>query len=580
MSPAPKVQLEQGVCRGAASGGGVSFHGIPYAAAPTGELRFAPPQPPPPWPGELDCTSPASLTACPDGQLESRRALFLQLAMRVQGAGAWRRWLAGRATARLHPVPSEDCLRLSLHAPAAALAGGGGEGLPVAVWIDSGGLHHLPAGLFAPPRGHLLVHLRHRTGPLGWFCHPGLGPAEESGNQGLADLVQGLHWVRQNIAAFGGDPQRVVLCGHGLGADSLLQLMVCPQARGLFCAAMAHSPTPVLDLWLAGHGLGLLPSATEAATAFAAVVLREMEVTAASEAEELQKLREAPAELLSALCWGRSSLHAHVDLWGCAAAGAWGLPRPALHGFREGTQAQVPLLIGYGAEDGALSWDLAQTAMPHWRWGAARNYAAPVLLREEFGEECERFHRLYPMLEHGSIPANRELRTDAIYAARAAMFAAAHAAAGAQAHLYRMDGGPGGSFYSAALPLLTGGGLPWVVRPPGPGAEGVRACMDAFVEGGGAVELPAWRPHSAGDPAQMQIDAGRAAEDWACADSPHRHDRFALLGRVSERRLQEAVALLGAKGGAPGKEGGGKGGAQAQKGARDGDSSATSAAPA
>lgn len=198
------------------------FLGVPYAKPPLAELRWAPPQEAEPWDGIRDATAWADQSA-QDTALES-----------VNEGGM-----------------SEDSLYLNITAPKDA------EGLPVMVWLHGGSFailsanskqYNNPEGL--TEKGVVLVTVNHRLGPFGYIAHP-LLTAESgyggSGNYGQMDLVMALEWVRDNIAAFGGDPGNVTLFGQSGGGGKTYSLMNSPQAIGLFHKAIVQSGVAPLD---------------------------------------------------------------------------------------------------------------------------------------------------------------------------------------------------------------------------------------------------------------------------------------------------------------------------------------------
>jgi len=209
---------------GRAPSGAQVWLGIPYAAAPTGERRWRAPRPPAPW-------------------SEARPALRYgpvcpQFASPLSSIDAASGALIG----------DEDCLSLNVFAPAGADAG---AGLPVMVFIHGGGnsigsARPYDGSRFVQEQGVLMVTLNYRLGPLGWFSHAALretaaNPEEASGNFALLDLCLALAWVRDNIAAFGGDPQRVTLFGESAGGRNIYGLLASPLARGLFHGAIIQS---------------------------------------------------------------------------------------------------------------------------------------------------------------------------------------------------------------------------------------------------------------------------------------------------------------------------------------------------
>ncbi|MEU3222349.1 carboxylesterase family protein [Streptomyces sp. NPDC006976] len=213
---APHADTVHGTVRGAHERGVAVFRGIPYAAAPVGPLRFRPPEPPEPW---------AGVRAAVD---------FGPTAPKRPYAPPLDRLLADPS------VPGEDCLNLNVWTPSPDRTG-----LPVLVWIHGGALLHgssvLPLydGTAFARDGVVLVSLNYRLGMEGFGVFP-----DAPANRGLLDQLAALAWVRDNIAAFGGDPDRVTVCGESAGAISLGALLAAPRARGLFRRAVLQSGAP------------------------------------------------------------------------------------------------------------------------------------------------------------------------------------------------------------------------------------------------------------------------------------------------------------------------------------------------
>jgi len=211
------VATSSGRVQGAPEAGVHSWKGIPYAAPPVGGLRWRAPEPPTPWSG----VRPA-LAFGPD---------FPQAPSPLLRAGSM----------------SEDCLYLNVWAPADAQPGS----LPVMVWLHGGGF---VAGSGADARcdgamlsqhGVVVVTFNYRSGVFGYLGHPALSrenPQHSSGNYGLLDQLAALHWVRDNIAGFGGDATRVTVFGVSAGSASIALLLTAPAAEGLFQRAILHSP--------------------------------------------------------------------------------------------------------------------------------------------------------------------------------------------------------------------------------------------------------------------------------------------------------------------------------------------------
>lgn len=212
MSAAPVVTTARGRLRGRDLGGVVAFLGIPYAAAPEGPLRFQPPQPPPGWDG---IRAADRFGAAPP-----------QLAPAPGAPAAWR------------PGDGLDCLTVNVWSPDVAAAG-----LPVLVWLYGGLWKHGAAsmpqydGAELARGGVVVVTLNYRVGFEGFGHLPGVPD-----NRGLRDQLAALRWVRDGIAAFGGDPAAVTVFGQSAGAGSAALLLAAPAARGLFRRVIVQSP--------------------------------------------------------------------------------------------------------------------------------------------------------------------------------------------------------------------------------------------------------------------------------------------------------------------------------------------------
>jgi para-nitrobenzyl esterase len=224
---APIVTTGDGAVRGTTAGAVDEFLGIPYAAPPTGNLRWRPPQPPAEWGGVRDATQFAP--SCP--QPPSPFA---------------------------PPGPfSEDCLYLNVYAPSRdadhRLLGGDEGGRPVLVWIHGGGLTEDAARSYDGSKlaadGTVVVTINYRLGALGFLAHPALAsrPGGPAGNYGLMDQQAALRWVRDNIARFGGDPRNVTIAGESAGGLSVLAHLVSPGSRGLFATAIIQSGSFALN---------------------------------------------------------------------------------------------------------------------------------------------------------------------------------------------------------------------------------------------------------------------------------------------------------------------------------------------
>ncbi len=200
--------------------GARAWMGIPYAEPPSGNLRWRAPQPPLAWTGAREALAAGNM--CP------------QMKSLLSGdSGAPDSKIAG----------SEDCLYLNVWAPANA------RDLPVMFWIHGGGNTIGDGGphdgtALATSQDVVVVTINYRLGHMGWFSHPDLvrgNPLDDSGNYGTLDAIRALEWVRDNIAAFGGDPGNVTVFGESAGAYDTLAMMASPLAGGLFHRAIVQS---------------------------------------------------------------------------------------------------------------------------------------------------------------------------------------------------------------------------------------------------------------------------------------------------------------------------------------------------
>jgi para-nitrobenzyl esterase len=210
---APVVRTDDGAVRGMVVTGGYAFRGLPYAAPPTGQLRWRAPQPPASWRGVRDATRYAPSCLQQDNLFKP-------------------------------PGPqSEDCLYLNVSTPTLRSS----AERPVLVWIHGGGLTQDGAlnydGTKLAAQGAVVVTINYRLGALGFLAHPALAdrPGGPSGNYGLMDQQAALRWVRHNIKGFGGDPDNVTIAGQSAGGLSVLAHLVSPGSRGLFQRAIVES---------------------------------------------------------------------------------------------------------------------------------------------------------------------------------------------------------------------------------------------------------------------------------------------------------------------------------------------------
>ncbi|WP_404953069.1 carboxylesterase/lipase family protein [Streptomyces sp. 147326] len=214
----PRVRTAAGVVEGRTAADGTAvFRGVPYAAPPVGDLRFAAPRPPAAWDGVRDA------------------AAFGPTAPKVPYPDTYAALLPDPE------IPGDDCLTVNVWTPDPAP----GARLPVMVWIHGGahtrGSSAVPVydGSAFARDGVVLVSCNFRLGVLGYGLFP-----DAPANRGLLDQIAALEWVRDNIGAFGGDPARVTVFGESAGAISIGALLAAPRAAGLFARAVLQSGAP------------------------------------------------------------------------------------------------------------------------------------------------------------------------------------------------------------------------------------------------------------------------------------------------------------------------------------------------
>ena len=214
----PVAETTYGPVRGIDDGRSVSWKGIRYAAPPVGELRFRAPEPPQPWTEVADADRYGFV--CPQPPVPT-------------------------FPLDLGAPENEDCLHLNIWAPSGTRPG---DGKPVMVWVHGGAFvlgsssQLLYDGRRLSAEGDVVVvTLNYRLGVFGFLDLAGMGHGRFDTNVGIRDVLAALRWVRDNIAAFGGDPARVTLFGESAGAGIVTALLAVPQAEGLFGAAIAQS---------------------------------------------------------------------------------------------------------------------------------------------------------------------------------------------------------------------------------------------------------------------------------------------------------------------------------------------------
>lgn len=331
-APSPVVRIAAGRVRGAARDGLMIFKGIPYAQPPVGPLRWRPPQPAKPWSGVRPATD--------------------------YGHDCMQLPFPGDA-APLRTTPSEDCLYVNVWAPAQHA-----KGLPVLVWIYGGGFVNggsspaVYSGATFARQGIVFVSFNYRLGRFGFFAFPALTHEDNLfGNYAFMDQIAALQWVRENIAAFGGNPHEVTIFGESAGGMSVNFLLTSPRARGLFERAMIESgggrntilPPPPLD----HSGPGGQPSAEQDAIAFA----QSMGIQGDG-AVALAALRKLPADkIVDGI--NMASMGRQRKIYSGPLIDGKLMVQTPEESFKEGGEAKVPLVVGANSAD--IGFSTAQT---------------------------------------------------------------------------------------------------------------------------------------------------------------------------------------------------------------------------
>jgi para-nitrobenzyl esterase len=305
-----RVRIADGILEGtiAKTSGVRMFKGIPFAAPPVGDLRWRAPQPVKPWPGVRKADQFGA--QCMQG------GVFGDMGFRANGM-------------------SEDCLYLNVWTPAKS----GKERLPVLVYFYGGGF---VAGDGSEPRydgesmarkGIVALTVNYRLGVFGFLTHPELSkeaPYHGSGNYGLLDQAAALRWVKQNIAAFGGDPQRVTIAGESAGSISVSAQMASPLSKDLIAGAIGESGSIISTF----SAVPLAEAETSGVKFAATVGANNLAALRAMSAEQLLEATTKPAPLFPSLT---------ID--------GYFLPKAPLDIYLAGEQAHVPLLAGSNSEE-------------------------------------------------------------------------------------------------------------------------------------------------------------------------------------------------------------------------------------
>lgn len=337
-----QVKTAEGILEGKDLSGITVFKGVPFAAPPVGNLRWKAPQPVEKWEGVRKATE--------YGPNPMQEALFGDMNFGTK-------------------VNSEDCLYLNIWTPAKTMK----EHLPVLIYFNGGGLmagsgsEARYAGDAMARKGIISITANYREGIFGFFAHPQLSKETSykgSGNYGFMDQVAAIQWVKDNIEAFGGDPNRITIVGESAGSMSVSALMASPLCQGLFAQAMGSS----------GSVMGFNKVLT----------LKEAEQKGVELAKQIGKknikdLRALPAEELLKLAAVKAVPTYNID--------GYFLTEQPTETYAKGKQTKVPLLIG-GNNQEMSPWAILAGKQP-----TVENLKAGA--KAMFGDNVDEAFRLY-----------------------------------------------------------------------------------------------------------------------------------------------------------------------------------------
>lgn len=500
-----------------ADDGGVRvFRGLPYAAPPVGDRRWRAPAPVVPWDGvrPTDRFGPN----CPQPRIAA------SIDPSIEGM-------------------SEDCLTLNVWTAAASP----GERRPVLVWLHGGAFLVGKASMPRPDgaefveRGIVLVSMTYRLGAFGFLSHPGLtAEAGASGNYGLMDQIAALAWVRDNIAAFGGDPTRVTIMGHSAGGTSANILILSPLAKGLFhgIIALGGSAMPATGV----NDGSPLPRAVEEAKGMRFAAALGVETVAELRALSADRVLAGSGATIGEWTWN-ASIDGHV------------LPAAPSAMLAAGQQHEVPLIVGWGADEGSI---MARDSFG----GEERPFAATIDAR--FGEAAPRIHALYPSAsEHADRAAKAAFAGDGFIVYPTWSWALAQARQGHApvfvgqfAYAPHLSAewssvvpllGPAGAFHGAQTPYIMG----WLDRQAtwivGAADRQISAALIPlyanFIASGdpNGPGVPAWPRYRPDAPEKLRVEPDGAVHSVRDAD----YERLTELGNALAAAPRGALRYRG-----------------------------------
>jgi carboxylesterase type B len=456
----PTVKVPGGTLAGSRSGDVNAYFGIPYGASPAGEYRWRAPRPAEPWSGVRDATRFGPDPIQPPGKVS-------------------------RA-----PGIDEDCLTVNVWTPADRASGP----WPVMVWIEGGsfmtesGAYARTDGSAFARRGVVLVTINYRVNVFGFLAHPLLtkeSPHHASGNYGMMDQLAALRWVRENIAAFGGDAGQITVFGVSAGSASIALFLTSPHARGLFDRAILHSAGSLRPLCKLADA--------EAAGSVAGTDLAAMRALPAAEMLPKSNLILPKVRGLTIPRILRPILDGYI------------VPREESEAYDDGDFMNIPVMVGGTANEGGWAVnDIPITTVDEYRGYIAQNFA------DATAEALDQ----YPVRTDADVkPALAEVFGDTQFSYGARGLARAISRKQPKTFRYVFNRGPANHSDDT----------PYVFGNPGEEFDDVdRRLSDAmqrywvqFARSGdpNLADLPAWRPFDAAADNYLEFGAEPAARD-------------------------------------------------------------------
>jgi para-nitrobenzyl esterase len=413
------VQTDAGYISGINQSGLRIYLGIPFAAPPTGNLRWRPPAPVQPWEGIKETIAYSANPPQPPSP--------------------------GVPPA----VMSEDCLYLNVWTPAKSAD----EKLPVMVFFYGGAFGQVaPFGTTAvyngttlAEKGVIVVTANYRLGALGFLAHPQLDNESvhnSSGNYGLLDQVATLKWVQRNIGAFGGNSSQVTIFGQSAGGESILIHLVSPESKGLFQQAIVESGT----FWTDGAIIDALYS-----KAYAEQFGEEYaQILGYPGPDAIAQMRNVSYQnLINATPWPSSSFQRLSSRHFEPTIDGWIIPDSPDNMFRLHQENPIPFMIGTNANDGTTLAAGANMTVPEYK----------TFIHNRFGTDAEGVLLQYPANSTAVVQLRLEqIMTDYDFSDAARFVAGSMADLNQSAYLYRysyiLPGQPYGAFHGSETLLL------------------------------------------------------------------------------------------------------------------------------